>query len=182
MYVVSCPPFDASHPISASESLRSSPFSISATVPVEALSALRRLTAKSSLTVWSCDHSEKSDKSESEDCPVRRKGFAWSMSYASWAKKRTWSCPAKALEAPLEVLIPKGSALVRHLEPNASLVEAIDLILEGAHNIVIPIQESQDHSNKEKCFSTITPSTPSTTTVNTAGSPKKTSSATSSTP
>ncbi|KAH0985657.1 hypothetical protein GBA52_012834 [Prunus armeniaca] len=141
--------------------------SISATVG-EALSALRRL-GESSLSVWSCDHSEKGNKSESEDCLCVGKVCMVDV-ICFLGKEENLSCPAKALEAPLEVLIPKGSALVRHLEPNASLVEAIDLILEGAHNIVIPIQSRRItatrkmllhshsfntlHNNREYCWLT----------------------------
>ncbi|WCJ27006.1 CBS domain-containing protein [Euphorbia peplus] len=47
--------------------------------------------------------------------------------------------PAAALHAPVSVLVPKGLGVVRHLEPHSSLLEAIDLILEGAQNLVIPI-------------------------------------------
>lgn len=93
--------------------------SISATVG-EALSALRRL-GESSLSVWSCDHSEKSNKSESEDCLCVGKVCMVDV-ICFLGKEENLSCPAKALEAPLEVLIPKGSALVRHLEPNARFV------------------------------------------------------------
>ncbi|OMO77884.1 hypothetical protein COLO4_24981 [Corchorus olitorius] len=51
------------------------------------------------------------------------------------AEEENLSNPATAFQAPLSILIPKVPGVVRHLEPNARLVEAMDLILEGAQNL-----------------------------------------------
>ncbi|GFQ05605.1 CBS domain-containing protein cbsx5 [Phtheirospermum japonicum] len=56
--------------------------------------------------------------------------------------------PFKALESPLSHILPKGSPIVRHLEPNSSLLDAIDCILEGTQNLVIPIQNHYTNSRK----------------------------------
>ncbi|TQD72691.1 hypothetical protein C1H46_041764 [Malus baccata] len=97
--------------------------SISATVG-EALSALKRF-GESSLSVWSCDHSKKSNvdiicnSDSAEDC--RCVGKVCMVDVICFlGKEENLSSPATALEAPLEVLIPKGSGLVRHLEPHDS--------------------------------------------------------------
>ncbi|KAM1384581.1 hypothetical protein PS2_036511 [Malus domestica] len=128
--------------------------SISATV-AEALSALKRL-GESSLSVWSCDHSsEKSNvnvigcSDPTEDCRCVGKVCMGDV-ICFLGKEESLSSPARALDAPLELLIPKGSGLVRHLEPHASLVEAIDLVLEGAQNLVIPIQSRRTTAARKK--------------------------------
>ncbi|XP_068324409.1 CBS domain-containing protein CBSX5-like [Pyrus communis] len=127
--------------------------SISATVG-EALSALKRF-GEGSLSVWSCDHSEKSNvdiicsSDSAEDC--RCVGKVCMVDVICFlGKEENLTSPATALEAPLEVLIPKGSGLVRHLEPHDSLVDAIDRILEGAQNLVIPIQSRRTTAARKK--------------------------------
>ncbi|KAJ7946965.1 CBS domain-containing protein CBSX5 [Quillaja saponaria] len=54
------------------------------------------------------------------------------------------------LQSPISVLIPKASGLVRHLEPHASLLEAIDLMLEGAQNLVIQIESRSTRNSRIK--------------------------------
>ncbi|CAL9207139.1 unnamed protein product [Musa hybrid cultivar] len=48
--------------------------------------------------------------------------------------------PAAALERPVTALLPKGTGLVRLVEPQFSVLEALDLIVDGAQNLVIPIR------------------------------------------
>ncbi|XP_065862128.1 CBS domain-containing protein CBSX5 isoform X2 [Euphorbia lathyris] len=48
--------------------------------------------------------------------------------------------PAVALESPVSVLLPEIPGLVMHVDPSSSLLEAIDLIIEGAQNLVVPIK------------------------------------------
>ncbi|GAV86919.1 hypothetical protein CFOL_v3_30345 [Cephalotus follicularis] len=45
-----------------------------------------------------------------------------------------------ALKAPVSMLLPKIPGLVMHVEPSSSLLEAIEFILQGAQNLVVPIQ------------------------------------------
>ncbi|XP_064990092.1 CBS domain-containing protein CBSX5-like [Musa acuminata AAA Group] len=47
--------------------------------------------------------------------------------------------PAAALERPVSALLPKGAGLVRRVEPQFSVSEALDLILDGAQSLVVPI-------------------------------------------
>ncbi|XP_074561410.1 CBS domain-containing protein CBSX5-like [Curcuma longa] len=48
--------------------------------------------------------------------------------------------PAVALERPISALLPKGGGLVRRVEPQFSILEALDLILDGAQSLVVPIR------------------------------------------
>ncbi|KAK4399069.1 CBS domain-containing protein CBSX5 [Sesamum angolense] len=57
--------------------------------------------------------------------------------------------PFKAFEAPVSDVLPKGLPIVRHLDPCSSLLEAIDYILDGAQNLLIPIQ---NHHIQRKNF------------------------------
>ncbi|XP_038971074.1 CBS domain-containing protein CBSX5-like [Phoenix dactylifera] len=51
------------------------------------------------------------------------------------------SSPAVALGAPLSALLPpKDSSLVRRVEPHSSVLEALDVILDGAQNLAVPIR------------------------------------------
>ncbi|KAJ6423376.1 hypothetical protein OIU84_024342 [Salix udensis] len=50
--------------------------------------------------------------------------------------------PSDALKAPVSVLLPEIPGMVVHVEPTSSLLEAIDLILQGAKNLVVPIKAS----------------------------------------
>ncbi|PON36786.1 CBS domain containing protein [Parasponia andersonii] len=135
------------------------PLSATATV-AEALSALKRL-GEASLGVWSCDHS-------SDDHQCRCVGKICMVDVICFlSREENLASPASALQAPLSLLLPKVPGLVMHLEPNARLLDAIDLILEGAQNLVIPIQASRKklyqkptsfnsarHNNREYCWVT----------------------------
>ncbi|XP_043689586.1 CBS domain-containing protein CBSX5-like [Telopea speciosissima] len=120
--------------------------SISATVG-EALSALKR-SDDSYLSVWSCDHTSK-EKTDFDDCRcVGKICMVDVICYLCEAKNL--SCPSSALKSSVSVLLPKTPGLVRHVEPHSSLLDAIDLILEGAQNIVVPIQSSSRKKHLHK--------------------------------
>ncbi|XP_010905536.1 CBS domain-containing protein CBSX5 [Elaeis guineensis] len=48
--------------------------------------------------------------------------------------------PADALKKPLSDLLPKDAGLVRRVEPDSSVLEALDVILDGAPCLVVPIR------------------------------------------
>ncbi|WOL10140.1 CBS domain-containing protein CBSX5-like [Canna indica] len=50
------------------------------------------------------------------------------------------AAPGAALDRPVSVLLPKGGGLVRRVEPQFSILEALELILDGAQNLVVPIR------------------------------------------
>ncbi|XP_019175474.1 PREDICTED: CBS domain-containing protein CBSX5-like isoform X2 [Ipomoea nil] len=65
---------------------------------------------------------------------------------------------SKALQSPVSQILPSRTDIVRHLNPNSSLLEAIDCILEGTQNLVIPIQNNNTSNN-----SRTKPASPSST-------------------
>ncbi|XP_023542696.1 CBS domain-containing protein CBSX5-like [Cucurbita pepo subsp. pepo] len=112
--------------------------SISATV-ADALSVLTRID-EGCISVWRCgDHSSEADS----DLHCRCVGKVCMVDIICFlCRQENLLQPAIALRSPISVLIPEGRELVRHLEPHASLMEAIDLIRDGVHNLVIPINMS----------------------------------------
>ncbi|KAG1355149.1 CBS domain-containing protein CBSX5 [Cocos nucifera] len=48
--------------------------------------------------------------------------------------------PADALKKPVSDLLPKDAGLVRRVEPDSSVLEALDVILDGASCLVVPIR------------------------------------------
>ncbi|KAK8629391.1 hypothetical protein V6N13_078233 [Hibiscus sabdariffa] len=123
--------------------------SISATV-TDALAALKR-SGDNCVSVWSCNNghglSPEGDGVD-ECCCVGKVCMADIICFLCEEEKL--SNPATALQAPLSVFIRKtGEVIIRHLEPNASVVEAIDLILEGAQNLVIPLENKGRNSRKK---------------------------------
>lgn len=118
----------------------------------DALSALKRL-GESYLSVWSCDHDHDTSSTtttNSDDCLCIGKVCMVDV-ICFLCKEDNLKSPSTALQSPISVLIPKEPAgLVRHLEPHASLVEAIDLILDGAQNLVIPIRSRRSTTSSRK--------------------------------
>lgn len=144
--------------------LRSLP--VSATVG-DALTALKR-SGENYLSVWNCDHSSRTTKADFEDC--RCIGKICMVDVVCFlCRDENLSCPSTALQSPVSVLLPKVPGLVRHLESHTSLLEAIDLILEGAQNLIVPIQNrnsrkklvqkpsfgSTFHNGREYCWLTV---------------------------
>lgn len=89
---------------------------VSATVG-EALAALKR-SGDAYLSVWSCDHTSKTNKSRVDDC--------WCIGKISmvdvvcfFCREDNLSCPSAALQSPVSVLLPKVPGVVRHLNPNS---------------------------------------------------------------
>lgn len=122
--------------------------SVSSTV-AEALAALRKF-GEGYLSVWSCCDNA---KAEEEDCGCRCVGKVCIGDVVCFlAKEENLKNPGVALQAQLSVLVPKIPGLVRHLEPSASLWEAMDLIVEGAQNLVIPLR-TPTTSSREKLLS-----------------------------
>ncbi|KAK8575258.1 hypothetical protein V6N13_033500 [Hibiscus sabdariffa] len=126
--------------------------SIFATV-ADALSALKR-SGDNCVSVWSCNHgqlpgaADKVDAGGLDEC--RCVGKVCMVDIITFlCKEENLSNPGTALQALVSVFIRKTGDVVRHLEPNASLVEAIDLILEGAQNLVIPLEISGRNSRKK---------------------------------
>ncbi|OWM77486.1 CBS domain-containing protein CBSX5-like [Punica granatum] len=138
--------------------------SVSATV-ADAIAALRK-SGSGCVSVWSCDHSSKD--AFSGDCQCVGKVSIVDI-VCFLCKEENLSSPSTALQSPVEAVVPKVPGLVRHLEPHSSLLEAIELILEGAQNLVVPIvsrslpiprkkllqkQNSTLHNTRQYCWLT----------------------------
>ncbi|XP_022981296.1 CBS domain-containing protein CBSX5-like [Cucurbita maxima] len=58
--------------------------------------------------------------------------------------------PSAALCAPISEILPQIPGIVMHLEPSASLLDAIDLVLQGAQNLVVPIKAKLGSNSRRK--------------------------------
>ncbi|MCL7026306.1 hypothetical protein MKW94_023281 [Papaver nudicaule] len=120
--------------------------SISATIS-DALSVLK-FTGENYISIWSCDHSSllnitgNSGKEEKCQC-IGKICIVNIVCYLS--KEENVANPCLALKSPVSVLLPEGvsSGVIRHVEPHSSLLEVIDLIVEGgAQNLIVPLKTS----------------------------------------
>ncbi|KAL6311031.1 hypothetical protein AAG906_015920 [Vitis piasezkii] len=110
--------------------------SISATVG-EALSALKT-SEDSFISVWSCDHSANIQ----DEC--RCVGKICMVDVVCYlCKDDNLLSPSSALKSP---------SLTSCLTFQACLLEAIDLILQGAQNLVVPIRSSISNSSRRKLY------------------------------
>lgn len=110
----------------------------------EALLALKR-SGDSHLSVWRCSGPTNHSSCEcvGKICMVDLICFL--------AKEENLVNPLKAFEAPVYEILLKGPPfIVRHLEPNSSLLEAIECILDGAQNLVIPIEKFASRDARRK--------------------------------
>ncbi|KAF5955432.1 hypothetical protein HYC85_008288 [Camellia sinensis] len=118
---------------------------ISATV-ADALSALKR-SGESYVSVWNCDHS--SAAARKSDC--RCVGKVCMVDVICFLCRVTnLLSPSLALQSPISDLLPEVPGLVRHLESHSSLLEAIDYIIEGAQNLVVPIESNLSITSTKK--------------------------------
>ncbi|XP_015089667.1 CBS domain-containing protein CBSX5-like [Solanum pennellii] len=111
------------------------PLSAAATVS-EALALLNK-SNEPYVSVWSCNHSKNVLEGE---CGCVGKICMFDV-ICFLCKNENSENPSKALETSVSQILPKGNLIVRHLAPNSSLLQAIDYILEGTQNLVIPIQD-----------------------------------------
>ncbi|CAA7410609.1 unnamed protein product [Spirodela intermedia] len=114
------------------------PLPLSATIG-EALVCLKRC-GESYLSVWT-----EGSKAASPNSPERRTcvGKVCMVDIICYlcSEENLKRSSSVALSSPVSVLLPKESgSLVRHVERHSSLLEALDLILEGAQNLVVPIR------------------------------------------
>uniref|UniRef100_A0A0C9QUF8 TSA: Wollemia nobilis Ref_Wollemi_Transcript_8820_1905 transcribed RNA sequence n=1 Tax=Wollemia nobilis TaxID=56998 RepID=A0A0C9QUF8_9CONI len=118
---------------------------ITATVG-EALKALKELkpSHETELSVWNCTHNNKKitanvgDEQE-QDCKCL--GKICMVDIICYLSCDESLCdPARALSAPITTLLPRVSTRVRLVDPHLSLLKALDLILDGAQNLIVPIE------------------------------------------
>ncbi|KAK1405182.1 Cystathionine beta-synthase, core [Heracleum sosnowskyi] len=128
--------------------LRSLPASITVG---EALTALKTFE-ENYISVWSCkDHNHQ----DGGDCVCIGKVCMVDI-ICFLANEENLSSPAEALSSPLSALLSPFPGLVRHVEPCSSLLDAIDLILQGTQNLVVPIKTSSRSKALQNCSTTST--------------------------
>ncbi|WOL18940.1 hypothetical protein Cni_G27737 [Canna indica] len=98
----------------------------------DALHALRNGVGEDHLAIWPADGSKKT-------C-VRKVCMVDVLCYL--CSEESIAAPGAALGAPVSALLPPPAAapLVRRVEPNSSILEALNVILDGAHSLVVPIR------------------------------------------
>ncbi|XP_072993108.1 CBS domain-containing protein CBSX5-like [Typha latifolia] len=52
------------------------------------------------------------------------------------------SSPSAALDAPVSALLPSSPTVVRLVQPHSSILEALEVILDGAQSLVVPIRSN----------------------------------------
>ncbi|KAE9591744.1 hypothetical protein Lal_00039115 [Lupinus albus] len=111
----------------------------------DALSFLKAIP-ETYVSVWNCQHSLNHNK----DCVcVGKLCMVHIICFLS--KPINLKSPSIALQSPISVLVSHSADLVRHLNPHASLLEAIDAMYKGVQNVVIPIQDQNNsYSSKKK--------------------------------
>ncbi|TKY49078.1 CBS domain-containing protein CBSX5 [Spatholobus suberectus] len=112
--------------------------SLSAAATVaDALAALKS-SDDSFISVWGCDHRENEEEVKGGRC--RCLGKLCTVDVICYlCREDNLLSPSSALNQPLSSVLTKDPSLVVHLQPSSSLLEAIDLILQGAQNLVVPI-------------------------------------------
>ncbi|KAJ0251486.1 CBS domain-containing protein CBSX5 [Hirschfeldia incana] len=96
------------------------------------------------LSVWNCNHDHDADVA---DCECLGKiSMADVICHLSKDEVHTLS----ALNSPVSVLLPTTPSLVLHVKPSCSLVEAIDLIIQGAQNLIVPIQTKTSTKKRQQ--------------------------------
>ncbi|KAF7145822.1 hypothetical protein RHSIM_Rhsim04G0019700 [Rhododendron simsii] len=131
------------------------PLSASATI-TDALSALKT-SDDGFLSVWKCD--QYSSENSGECLCVGKVCMVDVVCYL--CKPENLTSPSSAMDSPVSALLPEVPGRVRHVEPHLSLLEAIDLILQGAQNLVVPIKsnsrktlQKSSHCGREFCWLT----------------------------
>ncbi|KAH8494411.1 hypothetical protein Peur_060878 [Populus x canadensis] len=128
------------------------------TTITEALFALKN-SDDNFLSVWSCEHTAKTNKDyrgncEEDGCDVGECKCVGKVSMVDvicyLCKDENLLSPSDALKAPVSVLLPEIPGMVVHVEPTSSLLDAIDLILQGAKNLVVPIKTRYSSSSRRK--------------------------------
>ncbi|XP_073125898.1 CBS domain-containing protein CBSX5-like [Henckelia pumila] len=112
----------------------------------DALTALKA-SGENFISVWSCDH--RPSKRNLECVCVGKVCMVDIVCYL--CEEDNLRSPGLALKSPVSVLLAKDQGSVKHVEPSASLLETIDLILQGAQNLVVPIKSNTaTYSSKRK--------------------------------
>ncbi|XP_076939686.1 CBS domain-containing protein CBSX5-like [Bidens hawaiensis] len=123
--------------------------SISATIR-HALTALKS-TDDTHISIWTCTHQSNTIKDETHISDCLCIGKICMVDIICYlCKPDNIAAPATALDSPVSVLVATDCGTVRHVEPSTCLVEAIDMIINGAQNLVVPISSRITIASKRK--------------------------------
>lgn len=121
----------------------------------DALKALKQSPHETELGVWNCNHNWLDHKKATnegqqvEDCSCLGKVCMVDI-ICFLSRDDSLYDPASALSAPVSRLfLPRIPNRVRHVDPSSSLLQALDLILEGAQNLIVPIENHKRLSFKK---------------------------------
>ncbi|KAL6205692.1 hypothetical protein ACLB2K_022946 [Fragaria x ananassa] len=128
----------------AKPALRS--LSVSATV-AHALEALKT-SEENFLSVWDCNHHNNNALAGDQCRCVGKVCMVDVICYLS--QDANLLSPSAALKAPVSEIMTETAGTVMHVEPSCSLLKAIDLMLQGIKNLVVPIQTRQSLSSRRK--------------------------------
>ncbi|KAM0063335.1 putative CBS domain-containing protein [Helianthus debilis subsp. tardiflorus] len=128
---------------------------VSATIR-HALAALKS-SDDTHISVWSCDLDHHSTTHDHCHC-VGKICMVDIICYL--CKEDNISSPSLALKAPVSVLLsPVPPGVVKHVDPSYSLLEAIDLIINGAQNLVVPIKNTTSKRKQLRQPTSLAPTT-----------------------
>ncbi|KAL1206616.1 CBS domain-containing protein CBSX5 [Cardamine amara subsp. amara] len=95
------------------------------------------------LSVWSCNHNDDDNNNNNNNNKCECLGkicMADVICYLSKFDNSNLLSLSSAFNASASVLLPKSRSLVVHVQSSSKLIEAIDLIIKGAQNLIVPIQ------------------------------------------
>ncbi|PWA62304.1 Cystathionine beta-synthase, core [Artemisia annua] len=130
---------------------------ISATIH-DALTELKS-SEDTHISIWTCTHNHlvvSDDQLISECRCVGKICMVDIICYL--CKEDNISDPSTALKSPVSVLMSHGRpGVIQHVEPSFSLLQAIDLIINGAQNLVIPIKNKTTKRKQLRQYPTNAP-------------------------
>ncbi|KAM7500809.1 hypothetical protein LguiA_025223 [Lonicera macranthoides] len=122
---------------------------VSATV-ADTLSALKK-SGEIHVSIWNCDHTSRSTTTNNSYSNCKCVGKVCIVDVICFlCREENLSRPLEALQSPVSELLPKIPGLITHLEPHSSLLEAIDYILQGTQNLIVPIQSYTSPNSRKK--------------------------------
>ncbi|GAA0178243.1 kinase modulator [Lithospermum erythrorhizon] len=129
--------------------------SISASSTISEALAEIKASEGNCISIWSCDYNEINSNNlmndEKKDCICIGKLCMVDV-ICYLCKEDNFCSPSLSLKAPVSTLLPKLTCFVKHVEPSTSLLEATDIMLQGVHNIVIPIKSKVSSNSRRKQF------------------------------
>nr|XP_043625196.1 CBS domain-containing protein CBSX5-like [Erigeron canadensis] len=112
------------------------------------------------ISIWNCNHLTDFKDSGINDNVVS----CWCVGKICMVDVIAFICKDENVARPLDVLeqtsvldLISGEGKIKHLESNSSLLEAIDCILEGAQNLVIPIETTRYNQRKRQVITKTSP-------------------------